>query len=185
MLARINNIMSMYPIFIPVLPGGGGGGPKELCAMLGVAVAIGAGYMYYYDRQFKPQVDLSIKYDKYNTDKFVNVNTKEPRFPDVKKRENHNTECLLSKGYRIMPKNKRKLSSHKTYNICSLSKTEGGKDPTKSQDYLPIDKQQFLEDCKACNVYTEVHYKSTTILGNKKLVKKNLMWHEHFEDRLE
>lgn len=164
----------------------GGGAPKNKDAMVYLALAglILGGIIYDTDKKYTGRVDLSIKYNKYHPNKIIIVNTKEHNHPKVYKRINHNTDCLLAKGYRINNSDARKSSSMKTYNLCSISRTKDGKDPTKSSDFLPISKEEFLADCKACNTYTEVLYSYKNSLNNKKVATKKLMWHKSFEDRL-
>lgn len=169
--------MSFYPMFIPIMSSGGGGSPKEFLGILGVLGIIAGGCIYKLDRDTTGRIDLSVKQHKYHPDEFINVNTKEYRHPKVYKRISHNTDCLLQKGYRINNENKHKVMSFKTYNICSINRFEDGKTST-------ISKEQFLEDCKACNVYTEVVYSYNNLLGNKKVAHKKLMWHKNFEERL-
>jgi hypothetical protein len=167
-------------MFIPVFNSGGGGpSNKETTAVLFAILGLYGGFAYWYHRQYIPDVYLSIKYDKYPNNKCVNIKTKEPNGPVVLKRTSHNIDCLLAKGYKLQNVNERKSLSTKTYNLCNVWQTD------KNNKSIPILKDEFIADCKECNVSTDVHYKYKTIFKNKKLVKKNIMWHKSFEDRLE
>jgi hypothetical protein len=165
--------MVLYPIYIPMNFGAGGGGPMPLSGVLAYIAIVGGGMYMYYNKKIKPSAELKIKYNKCNKTTQIDVCRKEHNFPKNVSTVSYNTQCLVDKGYIVAnpntkyAKNKRHLHS------------------IRYKDDAPISKEAFLTDCEKCNVKTELEYKYTTIFSNTKRVKNEVVWDQAFKDRHE
>ncbi len=157
--------MSYYPVFIPINPGGGGGGPIHPFGAI-VLLGITGGIYWIYSKNIRARADLKIKYA--NSDKnMVYVRIKEYNYPLRLKSSIINGKCIENKGYQ--------LNSAYDFKGYTISRRDGA----------PISKEDFIADCKECNVRTAIQYKYTTIFLNSKKIKKEVAWHDSFKDKLE
>jgi hypothetical protein len=166
--------MAPYPIFIPYYHGGGGAPLKitDFAVLFGMC----GGIILYFNIKYKPHANLKIKYRK-NCNNTIDVYVKKSNFPSMMKTNTINNECLVNKGYHINSPIYSYLNGdiykHHLYSI-------------KRNDDKPISKEEFLADCKECNVKTEIKYKYDTFALNfEKKVKKEIEWFSAFKDRLE
>lgn len=162
--------MSYFPMFIPIYSGGGGGGPMGTPQFI-VLLGILGGTCWIYNKNIKPRAELQIRHTKY-AEKAIYVRTKEYNYPQDVKSTIINGGCLDNKGYNIISAHYSNYNN-KYYYIISR------------KDGKPIDKKEFLADCKECDVKTKIQYKYTTIFLSTKKVKKEVAWHDAFQDRLE
>ena len=157
--------MSYYPIFIPIIPGGGGGGPIHPAGVI-VLLGITGGIYWIYSKNIRARADLKIKYG--NSDKnMVYVRIKEYNYPLSVKTSIINGRCLENKGYTI--------NNAYEYNGYTVSR----------KDCAQFSKEDFIADCKECDVKTAIQYKYQTIFLNSKKIKKEFAWHNSFKDKLE
>jgi hypothetical protein len=148
--------MSFYPVYIPMNFRGGPVHLPELLAYLGI---VGGGMYWYYNKKIKPSAELKIKYNKCNKNTQIDVCTKEHNFPGKLHTTTFNTQCLTDKGYIIG--NPRTSYAYNKRHLYSI----------RHKDDTPISKEEFLMDCKECNVNTALEYKYKTIFLNTKRVK--------------
>lgn len=157
--------MSFYPIFIPMGGGGGGGSPRALlaayCGAIGLVV-YGLHYMH------SPTVSLKVK-ENGGSGNIVTA-LKHTNYPKIKMVETKNLDCLREKGYSI--ENNSPYHGSKK-DMASLAIAKKG-----------IAKEEFLTDCKECNVRTEVTY---TYRGPfwKSRYNKSFEWHKCYKDKVE
>ncbi len=150
---------------------------NPLHILLGYCIGsfIGLGiYKYsYYRRQmakfniliFKKQQSYYISTYDIKTVKGVAVMYNEKNYPDVHTRDTKNLECLKNKGYSYN-RNNVYISSNINNNFYDVWKEDSD-----------IDIDVFLEDCRECNVYTEIKYKEKGFLSDEyKYKKKRIPW---------
>jgi hypothetical protein len=157
--------MSFYPIFIPMNGGGGGGGSPgaflaAYCGAIGLLVC-GLHYMH------SPTVSLKVKENWGG----IVTTLKHTDYPKFKKVESKNLDCLREKGYSIKNNSGYHFVSQK--DKASLAIAKKG-----------LTKEEFLADCKECNVRTEVTY---TYRGPfwKSRCNKSFEWHKCYKDKVE
>jgi hypothetical protein len=155
--------MTYYPVFIPISPGGGGPiHPAGVIVLLGIT----GGIYWIYNKNIRARVDLKLKYANSDKD-MIYVRIKEYNYPLSVKSSIINGICLENKGYTI--------NNAYEYKGYTISRRDGA----------PISKEEFMGDCKECDVKTAIQYKYTTIFLNSKKIKKEVAWQDTFKDKLE
>ncbi len=121
--------------------------------------------------------------DEYNDGKIkktVDMIYREQNFPIVSKRKLKNYECLIKKGYKIRSFNRWHYQQGIYELLYNVSK----------EDNTDVDIDLFLNDCRSCNVHTEITYivdsffskdvyKTQRIPWNKKFVIEEDVWQKY------
>jgi hypothetical protein len=158
--------MQFYPLIIP-FPANKG--PMHLSHTI-TYLAMAGGMYWYYNKKIKPSAELEIKYNKCDNTQ-INVYTKEDHFPSKLNTAILNKECLINKGYIVKEPNV-KYAYNKTH-LYSI----------RHKDDAPISTEEFLADCKECDVKTKIEYKYKTIFDKTKHVKNEVSWQDAFKER--
>ncbi len=170
--------MLFYPIFIPIYPGGGrggGGGGSPIILLIPLIIFGGVGIIL--SKSYKPDFQMKIIHD--DLPHIVVVKIRKQNYPSVKKITHKNIEGLKEKGYTIYnyTDNYTLRYDHIWHNIIDISTKYYLKN-------IDITKDKLIEDCKECDVYTEIIYNYNTIFGNEKQAIKKLYWSKHYVEEL-
>jgi hypothetical protein len=170
--------MTHYPVFVPIYYGGGrrGQSPKgEKLAALAIIGAAITGYIMLLSSLNRPKIQMKITpKNEYAAD----VNIRSHNYPRITKISNQNMDCLERKGYAVREDGGNGcISSISWYQIAYLEADRANESKT-----VKLSKEKFLNDCKECDIYTEIIYGHDTIFGNEKQVKKKLRWTNCYEE---
>lgn len=172
---------TFVPYFIPIVsPGGGGGGKKEFFqALITYSLVLGlyVGFVYYDTcPTYKMKVFYNSDRDRawsqlgpgYNVDIYLkNGYTTEERV------KHNNIECMRQKGYNVQIYEQPSYRRYYNYgNNCAARIESKG----------PI--EQILEDCKQCDVHTEITYRFNDMFRNEITRKTSFRWHKHYAEEL-
>lgn len=112
----------------------------------------------------------------------ANIDIRRLNYPGIEKITNKNIDCLKQKGYSIFDYSQHSMINGFWYNIVHLETID------KSNEYCPkaieLTKEKLIQDCKECDVYSEIIYKYDSIFGNEKQKKLILHWHKCYQDEL-
>jgi len=154
----------MYPIFLPIAPNGSTspGGVSGLLILLG-----GMYYMIY--KQTKKTYQMKITKPNEST---ASVQVRSINYSNLVKITNHNLDCLVKKGYELNTDNNSYVSYSWTP-IVALNKR------------TPVSKDEFTEDCRKCNVSTEIFYRYDSFLHNEVHKKIKFEWAKCVKDEIQ
>jgi len=154
----------MYPVFVPIAPTGPptSGGVGGLLILLG-----GMCYMIY--KQTKKTYQMKITQPNEST---ATVQVRSINYPNLVKITNHNLDCLQQKGYKLNTDNNPYVSYSWTP-IVALNKR------------TPVSKYEFTEDCRKCNVSTEISYRYDSFLHNEVHKKIKIEWAKCVKDEIQ
>ncbi len=144
----------MYPVFIPI-KSGGGTSLNKMDAILFLGLIGGLYGLYYYNKHPR------IKITKMGSNLIMNIH-KNSSF-DFKIIKHNNTECLKKKGYDVHTNTN---TIHYYYNIHH----------NLASVYNIIDDNKFREDCKSCNAYTSIYYRTPRLGTFPKENTKIIYW---------
>lgn len=147
--------------------GGGGGSPREMAAVL--AVYCGTIGLFICGLQYFPSPTVSLKVKENRGD--IVTTLKHRDYPKFKRVETNNLDCLREKGYSIKNNSGYHVISQK--DNASLAIAKKG-----------LTKEEFLADCKECNVRTEVIYSYRGPFW-KSRYNKSFEWHKCYKDKVE
>lgn len=156
-----------YPIFIPMFTGGGGPATPAGGLVMLTFILFAGPYMYL--NMYVPKFKLKVAHEEDCAQIMIRTRAHKT----VKRITNEGLDCMKNKGYKY----KCKLYGGHTFfdnwdQIGIISKDK------------PFSKEQFITDCKECNVSTEVRYNYETIFGNETQVLKQLPWADNYAKEL-
>jgi hypothetical protein len=113
----------------------------------------------------------------------ANIYIRTDKYSIINNIEHKNIECLEKKGYKLRNPsyniyNNLHINDYWTF-VKVLSKDSNDTDSIyKTQ----LTKDILIEDCKECNVYTDISYKYNDILNNE---VKRVYWYKCYKDELQ
>lgn len=166
--------MSFVPMYIPIYHGGGGGGGNPKYVALAYIVVFGLATVGF-NHITKPTLQMKIYKNHFNRNT-LNVDIRYKNgFPCIRSLKHFNTDLLQKKQYSISQKPPSYYGGVYLSNLSWDTFATIGKKDT-------IDK--FIEDCKECDVYTEIIYSYDNFFGNEVQAKKKLYWHKNYVEEL-
>jgi len=133
----------------------------SLIVLTATGVAFYAGF-----KHTNPTVQIKVL---KSSNKLAIIYFRKVNYPNAVKITNKNINRLIEKGYTI--KTKEEDNSYSTWS------------PIVSIDKKNVTIKQFINDCKECNVYTEVIYNYNTIISNNEKQKtKNFNWDIYYKN---
>ena len=152
--------MSYYPVFIPMMGGGGPTSGREVALIL----VMYAGVMYAVT-EWLPRSSYQMKLEKNGVIEIRRSKGFGHNIPPTHMK----VECLHKKGYTVCEERPRFIT-----NWAPVAEV-----------YRPAtDIKQILADCKECGVYTEVRYTWDDIFNNERQGKQRLYWHKSYKPEM-
>jgi hypothetical protein len=160
--------MTYYPpTFVPLHFHSGPMSGKDALISLVVVLTVAFGIL---DHLGSPKLQMNVTQNRDNYSADVSIRTRNS--PQIISVNNKNIECLKQKGYIVNDTDNKYYGG--SWNRIVYVET-GSKE-------LPNEK--LINDCKECNVHTEIIYKYDNIFWNEKQDKKTLYWHKCYTDQL-
>ncbi len=132
---------------------------------------------------------MNVNQNRNNYSADINIRISSREHPQILSINNKNIMCLKKKGYTVSDTTTKDSSYGSIWDRIVLVETLANRDRCFPKtlgvtELTELTKEKLINDCKECNVHTEIIYKYTNIFGNETQEKKILHWDKHYVDQL-
>lgn len=164
-----------YPVFLPLFLGAGKPPTKgDFIGLLILGGIVIAGITAINSPKIQMKVTQANNYS-------ANVDIRRQNYPNIQKITHKNIDCLKQKGYSIVDYTHNSMINGLWYKMVNLKAIDTN---DKYPKVIELTKEKLIQDCKECDVSSEIIYSYDSIFGNEKQKRKNLYWHKCYQDEL-